>query len=98
MDDFGNVKRKANIAYGRQQSANRITGQEALWATLTEADFFNSEDPSQPSVDWYRAGVPIEQRAFELTGVDGVLNGAPLIHLDALERAHVVSGNGAQVI
>jgi RHS repeat-associated protein len=63
IDDFGNVRRSAAIAYPRRKPAH--PEQERLWCTLSDAEFVNR--PSER--DWYRIGVPITTATSELTGV-----------------------------
>jgi RHS repeat-associated protein len=64
VDDYGNVKRKASIAYGRSAETATYSEQKHAWATLTETDFINRADQAT----WYRVGVECEQRTWELTG------------------------------
>ena len=54
VDDFGNVKQKASIAYGRSPSAPGVQPEQLrTWATLSESDYV---PPSAPTVAWYREG------------------------------------------
>jgi RHS repeat-associated protein len=65
VDSFGNVLRAANVAYPRRVPAELEQG--VLLATCARATFANpGADPASP---FYRLGVPIEARVFELTGL-----------------------------
>ena len=92
VDPFGNVKRKANIAYGRL-GTGLPAEQTKPWATLTETDFINKATEAT----WYRVGVEYGQRVWELTGfVDAgttsLVKAADL--LTALESAAIVPYEG----
>ncbi|MBI4488140.1 MAG: toxin [Deltaproteobacteria bacterium] len=69
VDDFGNVLKSAAIGYGRRPGQSPLQGddlakQEQLLITYTENDVTNAvEEP-----DDYRAPLPCESRAYELTG------------------------------
>ena len=67
VDPFGAVLRSAAVAYPRnpQYVDPDKTEQAALAVTVSEADVFNSD----PSATWYRLGVPLEERSFELLGL-----------------------------
>jgi RHS repeat-associated protein len=60
VDAYGNVLRSAHVAYPRRAPAE--PEQAALLATCAEASFVNETGAS------YRIGVPVEARAYELTG------------------------------
>jgi len=62
IDDYGTVTKSASIGYPRRAPA--FTEQGSTLATYTEHDVANVT--GQP--DWYRVGVPVETRQFELTG------------------------------
>jgi YD repeat-containing protein len=68
MDQFGNPTKTAIVAYPRRLGAG---GQQAspeqsrLLVTYAENDVINKDNQA----DWYRVGVPVETRSFELTGV-----------------------------
>ncbi len=62
VDCFGNVLQDASIAYPRRSAGEPEQGKP--WVSVNQRRFKNVTD--QPS--WYRIGVPIEERAFELTG------------------------------
>lgn len=65
IDEWGNVLRSLAIAYPRRMAPPGRPEQGQLLVTLTENTWFNhAEDPA-----WYRLGVPIETRAWELAGV-----------------------------
>ncbi len=83
VDDFGNVTRKAMIAYGRGPSAQAQPEQTKPWATLAEMSFINHDGD-----DFYRLGLAIETTTFELTGLPDLVAGGPgLITRDALATA-----------
>jgi YD repeat-containing protein len=63
VDGFGNVTQSAAVAYPRRAPEHTEQGQTLI--TYAEADFINTADEN----DWYRVGVPLETRAYELTGV-----------------------------
>jgi RHS repeat-associated protein len=63
IDEYGNLTRGASVAYPRRSPA--YTEQAATWVRYGESDIANvAVEP-----DWYRLGVPIETRAYELTGL-----------------------------
>ncbi|HEY2714689.1 MAG TPA: SpvB/TcaC N-terminal domain-containing protein [Solirubrobacterales bacterium] len=62
IDDFGAVTRAAGAAYGRPSGG--LAQQEETLLTYEESDLLNvAEKP-----DWYRLGLPLEHRGYELTG------------------------------
>jgi len=63
VDSFGAVLQSAAVAYPRRSTVE--PEQAALAITVAETSIFNAAD--QPS--WYRLGVPIEERSYELTGL-----------------------------
>jgi len=67
VDPFGAALRSAAVAYPRnpQYVDADKTEQAALAVTVSEVDVFNSD----PSAAWYRLGVPLEERGFELLGL-----------------------------
>jgi len=70
VDDFGNVTRKAAVAYARGNAVGARPEQQKAWATLTEADFINHPgDDVNPANNFYRLGLPFGERTFELTGL-----------------------------
>ncbi|MGH3297610.1 MAG: SpvB/TcaC N-terminal domain-containing protein [Trebonia sp.] len=64
VDAYGNVTSSA--AAGYQRRAPAFAEQAATHVTYQEADFANVGD--QPG--WYRIGLPVETRSYELTGVN----------------------------
>lgn len=69
VDAFGNVTKSTSVGYGRRQPDADLTAEEQVKQTqrlirYTEALFANKPDES----DWYRIGVPVETRTFEITG------------------------------
>ena len=70
VDDYGHPRRSVAIGYPSTAPDARPE-QLKLLATLSEVDLSNVVD--QP--DWYRHGVPLEARTFELAGLP---DGTPL--------------------
>ncbi|MBD2114977.1 MULTISPECIES: SpvB/TcaC N-terminal domain-containing protein [Cyanophyceae] len=64
VDGFGNVLKSVAIAYPRRKPAFPEQGKTLI--TYTENRVTNKPDQT----DWYRIGVPIETRTYELTGYD----------------------------
>ena len=62
VDDYGNVIESAAIGYPRRTPA--FPEQAQMLVTLTHNRVTNK--PSEP--DWYRLGVPVETRTYEITG------------------------------
>ena len=63
VDEFGNVLKSVSIAYPRRMP--QYPEQAKRFITYTEHQVANK--PDEPS--WYRIGVPIETRTYEVTGV-----------------------------
>ncbi|MEP0919547.1 FG-GAP-like repeat-containing protein [Leptolyngbya sp. DQ-M1] len=63
VDDFGNVLKSVAIVYPRRKPAFSEQGKTLL--TYTENRVTNKPDQT----DWYRIGVPIETRTYEITGL-----------------------------
>jgi len=64
VDAYGHVTMSASIAYARRTIPAGMP--QGLLATVTETVV--NHEPSQTI--WYRLGVPIETRTYELTGLD----------------------------
>jgi RHS repeat-associated protein len=62
VDDFGTVTKAAAVGYPRRVPA--FPEQSTTLLTYTERDVTHITDQA----DWYRLGVPIETRTYELTG------------------------------
>lgn len=62
VDSFGNVERSVNIAYLRLAVQDRLDKQAETNITLTANRFANEPDEN----DWYRIGLPIEARTYEV--------------------------------
>jgi RHS repeat-associated protein len=62
VDDYGNVTREAAIGYQRRTPA--YDQQSAPLITYAEHDIANIDDQAS----WYRLGLPVETRSYELTG------------------------------
>jgi RHS repeat-associated protein len=65
VDEFGNVLKSVSIAYPRRVPLPQFPEQAKRFITYTENRVTNKAD----QVDWYRIGVPIETRTYEVTGV-----------------------------
>jgi len=63
VDAFGNVLKSVSIAYPRRVSQH--PEQARRFITYTENQVTNKSN----QVDWYRIGVPIETRTYEVTGL-----------------------------
>jgi RHS repeat-associated protein len=63
VDEFGNVTNSATVGYPRRVPA--FPQQQATLVTYTEHDVANVADETT----WYRIGLPVETRVFDLTGV-----------------------------
>ncbi|HTT89842.1 MAG TPA: SpvB/TcaC N-terminal domain-containing protein [Acidimicrobiales bacterium] len=63
VDAYGTVTRSAGVAYPRRSPA--YPEQSATLVTYVEHDVANVADQG----DWYRVGLPVETRSYELTGV-----------------------------
>ena len=62
VDKFGNVLRSLAIAYPRANVPERQPEQNETHLTLTLNRFANRDDQA----DWYRIGLPVETRTFEV--------------------------------
>jgi RHS repeat-associated protein len=85
IDGFGNVTRKAAVAYGRASATATEPEQTKPWATESEMSFINHDGD-----DFYRIGLPVETKSFELTGLTLPVGGQGLITRDTLST--VLSG------
>jgi RHS repeat-associated protein len=63
IDAYGTVTKSASAAYPRRAPA--YPQQTALLVTYAEHDVLNVDDQTS----WYRIGLPVESRLYELTGV-----------------------------
>lgn len=83
VDSFGNVTRQAAIAYARAAGAAVEPEQARAWVTESELSFINHDD-----ADFYRIGMPVETRTYELTNLAGMPSGGQgLFTREALEAA-----------
>jgi RHS repeat-associated protein len=64
IDDYGNITSSASVGYPRRNPA--FDEQSTTWVSYTQTDYTNMVD--QP--DWYRIGVTIETRGYQLTGAE----------------------------
>ncbi len=66
VDPYGHARRSVAVGYPRIPGASDARPeQQALLATLTEIDLADGTDHD----DWYRHGVGLETRTYELTGL-----------------------------
>jgi RHS repeat-associated protein len=80
VDPYGAVTKSASAAYPRRAAA--FPEQDVTLVTYVEHDVANAD--GQP--DWYRVGVPVETRTYELTGVKPAAPGA-LLDVATLAKA-----------
>lgn len=86
VDEFGNVLESAAIGYARRPNPERKPEQEKIYITYTQNLVTNKPD----EVGWYRIGLPVETRTYDLTGVKPVSANAPYTvegMLEAVARA-----------
>src|SRR5262249_35296780 len=62
VDPFGNVTQSASIGYPRRSPV--YEEQKPTFVTYTDARVTNMADAD----DWYRIGVPVETRTYDITG------------------------------
>jgi RHS repeat-associated protein len=67
VDAYGTVRRSAAIGYPRRAAHAILDEQRRLAITLTESDVLHHGPVAAPG--WYRLGVPLAARSYELTGV-----------------------------
>jgi RHS repeat-associated protein len=63
IDDYGTVTKSATVGYPRRTPA--FSQQGVTLVTYTEHDVANVTGQA----DWYRVGVPVETRQYQLTGI-----------------------------
>jgi RHS repeat-associated protein len=68
VDEFGNGLKSVAIAYPRRQPAYPEQGKTFI--TYTENQVANKPNDKLGDPDWYRIGVPIETRTYEITGLE----------------------------
>ncbi len=68
VDDFGNVLHAAALAYPRRQPA--FAEQAQVQITCTENQVANRPD----ELDWYRVGVAVATRTYEITGLPSAVS------------------------
>jgi RHS repeat-associated protein len=83
VDNYGTVTKSASAGYPRRSPA--YPEQALTLLTYVEHDVANVD--TQP--DWYRVGVPVETRTYELTGVAPV---TPAVLLDVTALAAAAPG------
>jgi RHS repeat-associated protein len=86
IDDFGNVTRKASIAYGRAAGLSTQSEQQKAWATYAQMSFIN-HPVNVATENFYRLGLPYETINYELTGLTIPVGGAGLVTRDTIETA-----------
>ena len=67
VDEYGATRRSAAVGYPRRAAKIVYDEQKQVTITLTEANVVHHA--SEMASGWYRVGVPIEARAYELTGL-----------------------------
>jgi hypothetical protein len=68
VDEFGNGLKSVAIAYPRHKFTYPEQGKTHI--TYTENQVTNKPNDKPGDPDWYRIGVPIETRTYEITGID----------------------------
>ena len=71
VDEFGNGLKSVAIAYPRRKPA--YPEQAKTFITYTENQVTNKPNDKPGDPDWYRLGMPIETRTYELTGVPALV-------------------------
>jgi RHS repeat-associated protein len=80
VDDYGHVTASASVGYPRRQPNNAgFDEQTTTWVSYAQSDYANVD--TEP--DWYRLGVPVETRSYQLTGAAPAV-GSVLFDPDAL--------------
>ncbi len=69
VDEFGNGLKSVAIAYPRRKP--EFPEQGKTFITYTENQVTNRPNDKLGDPDWYRIGVPIETRTYEVTGLTG---------------------------
>jgi Salmonella virulence plasmid 65kDa B protein/Insecticide toxin TcdB middle/N-terminal region/Insecticide toxin TcdB middle/C-terminal region/FG-GAP-like repeat len=69
VDEFGNGLKSLAIAYPRRK--HEFPEQAKILSTYTENRVANKPNSKLGEPDWYRVGVPIETRTYEITGLTG---------------------------
>jgi RHS repeat-associated protein len=65
VDEFGNIEKSATVAYPRRPHSERRPEQARSYISYTESRFLNAQEEEL----WYRVGIPVETRTYELTGI-----------------------------
>jgi RHS repeat-associated protein len=71
VDEFGNGLKSLAIAYPRRK--HEFPEQAKILSTYTENRVANKPNNKPGEPDWYRIGVPIETRTYEITGLTGTV-------------------------
>jgi RHS repeat-associated protein len=71
VDEFGNGLKSVAIAYPRRKP--EFPEQGKTFVTYTENRVANRPNDRPTDPDWYRIGVPIETRTYEVTGLVGTV-------------------------
>jgi RHS repeat-associated protein len=76
VDAFGGATCSAAVGYPRRSGQGAFDEQKKVTITLNEVDVFHHAPTD--TADWYRIGVPIATRGYELKGIepatDGIFN------------------------
>jgi RHS repeat-associated protein len=71
VDEFGNGLKAVAIAYPRRTPADPEQAKTLI--TYTENQVTNKPNDKPGDPDWYRIGVPIETRTYEITGLTSTI-------------------------
>jgi RHS repeat-associated protein len=81
VDCFGNVERSLSVAYPRHAAPPALPEQSWMHVTATVRRFVNRDG----ELDWYRVGVPVETRTFELAKPPAPKPGASRLQFDEIK-------------
>ncbi len=81
VDGFGNVERALAIGYPRRNAPGRLPEQTETHMTFTVNRFAN--EPGKP--EWYRVGLPVETRTFEITKPPQATGGGGILQWSQLQ-------------
>jgi RHS repeat-associated protein len=81
VDRFGNVERSVSIAYARRAAPPALPEQACTHVTAAVRRFVNRDD----ALDWYRVGVAVETRTFELVKPPEPEAGAARLQFDKIQ-------------
>ncbi|APR86768.1 insecticidal toxin complex protein [Minicystis rosea] len=93
VDDFGVVTKSVAVGYPRRSGKGALDAQTKIAITLSEIDVFHHAPVS--TSDWYRIGVPIESRTYELTGLEPALTDGVLTPAEVLAAVDIADDAAA---